>query len=107
MVLSALQFVRDQVLTAVIAAQGGSRGIYAIAVTWTFALLQVAILVRVISSWTGLSPYSPWIRWSFTVSEPILRPLRAIIPTIGAIDISPIVAYFLLQLVASQLLRLG
>jgi YggT family protein len=106
-VLSALQFLRDQVLTAVMAAQGGASGLYTVAVTWTFALLQVAILVRVISSWTGLSPYSRWIRWSFTLSEPILRPLRSIIPTIGMIDISPIAAYFLLQLIASALLRLA
>lgn len=105
--LSALQFARDQVLTAVMAAQGGARGIYTIAVTWTFALLQVAILVRVISSWTSVSRFSPWIRWSYTLSEPILRPLRAIIPTIGMIDISPIAAYFLLQLIAAALLRLA
>lgn len=106
-VLSALQFLRDQILTAVLAAQGGPRGLYTVAVTWTFALLQVAILVRVISSWTGISPYSKWVRWSYTLSEPILRPLRAIIPTIGMIDISPIAAYFLLQLLASALLRLA
>ncbi len=106
-VLSALQFLRDQILTAALAVQSGGRGLYAVAVTWTFSLLQIAIIVRVISSWTGASPYSRWIRWSYSLSEPILRPLRAVIPTIGMIDISPIAAYFLLQLVESALLRLA
>ncbi len=106
-ILSVLQFLRDQVLTALLAAQGGATGVYRIAVTWTFALLQVAIIWRVISSWTGISPYSRWIRWSYTLTEPILRPLRAIIPTMGMIDVTPIAAYFLLQLIAWGLLRLA
>lgn len=102
--LSALQFVRDQVLTAVAAAEGGPRGLYRIAVIWTFSLLQVALIVRVVVSWTSLSPFSKWVRWSFVLTEPILRPLRAIVPTIGMIDITPLVAYFLLQLIESALL---
>lgn len=61
--------------------------------------------MRVFSSWTSISPYSAWVRWSYVLSDPILRPLQRIIPTLGKIDISPIVAYFLLQLIQSQLLR--
>ncbi|MFN8574005.1 MAG: YggT family protein [Gemmatimonadaceae bacterium] len=103
-VLSALQFVRDQVITAMVAAEGGSRGIYRVAVLWTFSLLQIALMVRVVVSWTSLSPYSKWVRWSFVLTEPILRPLRAIIPSLGMVDITPIIAYFLLQLIESALL---
>lgn len=105
-VLSALQFLRDQVLMAALQAQRGPRGLVAVAVSWTFALLQIALVVRVIVSWTSVSPYSRWIRWSFVLTEPILRPLRAILPTLGMVDISPIVAYFVLQLLESLLLRL-
>ena len=44
---------------------------------------------------------SRWVRWSFVLTEPILRPLRKIIPPLGMIDITPIVAYFLLRLLQS------
>jgi YggT family protein len=30
------------------------------------------------------------------VTEPILRPLRQVIPTLGMIDITPLIAYFLI-----------
>jgi YggT family protein len=38
------------------------------------------------------------VRWAFTLSEPILQPLRRIIPPFGAIDITPIVAFFLVAI---------
>jgi YggT family protein len=68
-------------------------------VGWTFAVLKIALFVRVISSWFRTSPYSPWIRWSFTLTEWLLRPLRQVVPAVGMIDITPIVAYFVLWLV--------
>ncbi|MEO6444537.1 MAG: YggT family protein, partial [Gemmatimonadaceae bacterium] len=80
------------------ASQFGSRGVLRLLVSWTFTILRMAIVVRVISSWVRISPYSPWVRWAFVLSEPILRPLRQIVPMLGMIDISPIVAYLLLGL---------
>ncbi|MFN8580267.1 MAG: YggT family protein [Gemmatimonadaceae bacterium] len=103
-VLTALQFIRDQLITAALEIQGGPRGIYRVAVIWAFSLLQVALLVRVIVSWTSINPYSGWVRWSFVLTEPILRPLRAIIPSLGMVDITPLIAYFLLQLIERALL---
>ena len=67
-------------------------------VHWTFTLLQIALLVRVISSWFQISPYSGWVRWSFALTEWMLAPMRQIIPTLGMIDITPIIAYFVLRL---------
>ena len=66
-----------------------------------FAVLQLAIMVRVVASWIpALSPWSPWVRWAFVLSEPLLAPLRRLIPPIGgSIDITPIVAYFLVRIV--------
>jgi YggT family protein len=106
-ILSLLGFVRGQVLLVASALQTGGRGIYVLLVTWVFAILQIALIVRVISSWIRISPYSPWIRWTFTITEPILRPLRQVVPSIGMIDITPIVAYFLLRLLQWALLNLG
>ena len=93
---SLLGFIRSQILISGVMMQGGARGIAALLVSWMFQILRIALLVRVISSWIRLSPFSPWIRWSYALTEPMLRPLRRIIPTIGMIDITPILAYFVL-----------
>jgi YggT family protein len=71
--------------------------------TWTFSLLRLALIVRVISSWFSISPYSRWIRWSFVLTEWMLAPLRRIIPTFGPIDVTPLVAFLLLSLLQSVL----
>ena len=63
-------------------------------------------MVRVISSWLPISPYSPWVRWSYQLSEPILAPFRRIIPNLGGLDISPIVAFILLNILEGLLFRL-
>jgi YggT family protein len=46
------------------------------------------------------------VRWSYQLSEPILAPLRRIVPNLGGLDITPILAYFLLSLTESLLHRL-
>ena len=106
-VLSLISFVRSQVDGVVMAAYMGPIGIYRLLVSWVFTILQIALIVRVVSSWVQVSPYSVWVRWSFVLTEPILRPLRSILPPLGMIDISPIVAYFVLRLVQWFLLSLG
>ena len=99
-VLSVLGFLRTQVVVLTMAANAGPRGILRLFIELVFAVMQIALLVRVISSWVRISPYSKWVRWAFTLTEPILRPLRAVVPSLGMIDITPIVAYFLLRVLA-------
>ncbi len=100
LLISLLGFVRNQVLIASLAANEGATGVFRLLVLWTFAILRLALIVRVISSWLPISPYSPWLRWSYVLSEPILRPLRGIVPMLGPVDITPIIAYFLLGFLA-------
>jgi YggT family protein len=71
--------------------------------SWAFALLRIALIVRVVSTWIQVSPYSPWVRWSYTLTEWMLAPLRRVIPAFGPVDVTPIVAYFLLVLLAAVL----
>ena len=96
--ISVLGFVRGQIENIASSSQGGAMGLAALLIQWTFGILRLALIVRVISSWFRISPYSPYIRWSYQLTEWLLAPLRQIIPTIGVIDITPIVAYFLLGL---------
>jgi YggT family protein len=70
-----------------------------ILLSWVFSLLKVALLVRVLTSWFPVSPYSKWVRWSYVLTEWMIAPLRKIVPRIGMIDITPIVAWFLLSLI--------
>jgi len=106
LLLSFLDMLRTQVVLSMIAAQNGSAGIFHLLVSWTFWILKAALIVRVVSSWLPISPYSGWVRWSYALSEPILAPLRRVVPTLGGLDITPILAYFLLTIVESLLFRL-
>jgi YggT family protein len=94
--LAILDFVAGLVADLMVGVSGGLGGVLRLLVYWTFTVLRIAILVRVIASWLPISPYSPWIRWSFTLSEPILRPLRQVIPPFRSIDLTPIIAFFAL-----------
>jgi YggT family protein len=107
LLLTLLDVIRLEVIRSIIASQEGTAGIFQLLVRWTFDILKVALIVRVISSWLPISPYSPWIRWSYALSEPFLAPLRRVIPAFGGFDFTPILAYFILGFLESLLLRLG
>ena len=98
--LSVLAYVRDLFRDLFVATGAGPSQVARVFVAWVFVLLQVALLVRVLASWVRVSPYSRWLRWSFRLTEWLLRPLRQLIPPMGTIDVTPLVAYFVLSLVA-------
>ncbi len=53
-------------------------------------LFMFAIFVRIILSWISPGQYNPATAIITTLTEPILRPVRRIIPPMGGFDISPI-----------------
>ena len=106
LLVSVLNFIRAELLGLAFAVQSGPRGLFKLFVSWTFDFIRIAILVRVVSSWLPISPHSGWIRWAYAVSEPILRPLRQVIPAMGPIDITPIIAYFLIGFLQGAVLGL-
>ena len=106
LLISLLDFLRAEVVGLALAMRSGPGGIFRLIAAWTFSFIRIAILVRVVSSWLPVSPYSPWIRWSYVVSEPILKPLRQVIPSVGPIDITPIIAYFLIGFLQGAVMRL-
>jgi YggT family protein len=69
-------------------------------------LYSYVLLARALVSWIpNLDPYHPAVRFLFDVTEPVLEPIRKLIPPLGGmIDISIIVAFFALILL-EQLLR--
>lgn len=65
-------------------------------IRWIFYGLMGLIVVEVIFSWVNPhAPLAPFIR---ALTEPILRPLRRVIPLVGNIDLSPLAALLLLQI---------
>jgi YggT family protein len=98
LVLAALEMLGSLIRQAAFATSLGGGGLILLAVRWTFGFLAFALLVRVISSWIPGIGASRWLAWSYSATEWMLRPLRGLIPSLGVIDITPIVAYFALQL---------
>ena len=65
-----------------------------------FGVLDLAILARVLISWFRPDPDNPLVRIVWEITEPIMRPLRRIIPPLGGtLDITPMIALFLLEVV--------
>ncbi len=65
-----------------------------------FTILSWAIIARSLLSWFPVQPGNPFYSLAVIlpqITEPILNPLRRIVPRIGMIDITPIVALVLLQ----------
>ena len=60
-------------------------------------ILTAAIFLRAILSWFSLGPRNPLIEVLDQITEPILSPLRRVVPRLGMIDITPLVAIILLQ----------
>jgi YggT family protein len=85
-------------------------------VSFLFQAYMFLIFIRVLLSWVNINPYRPpidhpLIRILNQVTDPVLQPLRRIIPPIGGtLDISPAITLILLEIlrrvIVSLLLRL-
>ncbi len=71
-----------------------------------FNLYSFLILARVLLSWINVSPGSPIVTFIVEATDPVLKPLRNAIPPIGMMDISPIAALILLQILETIVLSL-
>jgi YggT family protein len=67
--------------------------------------LVVAIFARVILSWIPLRLPFGLNELVWNVTEPVLAPIRRLLPIAGGMDFSPFIALLLIQLLASLLLR--
>jgi YggT family protein len=57
----------------------------------------VVIIAQAVMSW--VSPYHPAAPFFNALSDPLLKPVRRVIPPIGGVDISPVFILILLQLI--------
>lgn len=63
----------------------------------------MTILVQAIMSWVSPNQYSAATALLHTVNDPLLRPVRNILPALGGIDLSPLVVIIALQVVSRLL----
>jgi YggT family protein len=68
-------------------------------VTIVLNLLSLAIFIRVLLSWIRLDPNNLLVKFVIEVTEPILNPIRQIVPQIGVFDISPVVAILAIEFI--------
>lgn len=69
-----------------------------------FDVMTLAIFLRVILSWFNINPYNRFMTLLDQITEPVLGPLRRVIPPMGGLDFTPIIALFLLQIIERLLL---
>lgn len=66
-------------------------------------LYTVMIIIRAVLSWFPINPYNPLFRLVFAVTEPVLEPIRRLLPFSG-IDFSPFIAILIIQILMNFLI---
>ncbi len=73
-------------------------------VLYVYSLL---IIARALMSWLpNLDPSNPIVRFLVQVTEPVLRPVREMMPSMGGMDLSPLVVIIAIQVVMRLLYAL-
>ena len=71
---------------------------------WIIYGFMALLIIEVIFSW--INPHAPLAPFVHALNDPLLRPLRRVMPPVGGLDLSVLVALILLQIV-QYLLRHG
>lgn len=75
------------------------------AISWFSQLIVILVLAHVILSYF-LSPYHPIRSFIDQLVEPLLAPIRRVVPLVGMFDFSPIILIILVQFIARVLISL-
>ncbi|MFA7250013.1 MAG: YggT family protein [Dehalococcoidia bacterium] len=73
-------------------------------VGYLIQFLGFAIFARSLLSWFPIDRNGPVVQALVSITDPVLEPLRRVIPPIGMIDITPMVAMIVLFIIAGQLI---
>jgi YggT family protein len=98
------EWLVGQALTIEAAAGSGPSSLLRLLVDWAFSIVMLALVVRIIGSWVGATPYTRWMRPFVVLTEWMLAPLRRVVPPLGIFDLTPLVAWILLQLARGYVL---
>lgn len=107
-----LALIIQMVLIAVILALKGFVVDWVLLVPWALIalfslflnILFYAMIISVILSWVAPGSHNPGAELVAQITEPVLAPFRRFIPSLGGLDISPIFAFIVIQLLQSWLI---
>lgn len=102
LVLSALAFVYAVVTLVGTQVGVGSALLYTVLklLVMLLALYTFTLFVQAILSWVGPGTQNPAATVLWSINEPLLRPVRNIIPPIGGLDLSPLAVIIALQVLS-------
>ncbi|MGH9322674.1 MAG: YggT family protein [Vicinamibacteria bacterium] len=66
-------------------------------------IYTVIVFVAIIVSWLQLPPDNPVIRFTRLLTEPVLAPIRKLVPPAGGLDFSPMILLILLRIIRGLL----
>ena len=67
-------------------------------------LFELALLARIVLSWfPNVDRSNPIIQFLFDITEPVLRPIRDMLPPGGMFDFSPLIVFLIIQVLATVL----
>ncbi|NOZ28743.1 MAG: YggT family protein [Chloroflexi bacterium] len=82
-------------------------GFLVVFINLLFQVLTWAIIIRVLLTWfPNINPENPLVQILRSITDPILEPARRIVPSVGMIDISPIVVLIVLEVMRNVLVSL-
>lgn len=68
-------------------------------------ILELLVIVSVILSYF-MDRYHPVRRWVDAIVDPMLNPIRRVVPLIGMLDISPIILIVLIRIISNLIIKL-
>jgi len=113
--LLALTVLKLYVLYLLLGQTPGAGGVLVMAVAdllnTTIWIFIVTLFIRVILSWVNPGGYNPALGLLYSLTEPLMRPARRLLPAVGGLDLSPIAVFILLYLsrilIVAPLMDLG
>ncbi len=70
-------------------------------------ILTLLIIVRAVLSWgPSIDYWHPLIHWIMRITDPVLLPVRRVLPPVGGLDLSPLVAILLVRFAGYLLMQI-
>ena len=74
-------------------------------VQWAATIFSILVFARVIVSWVGRGSTHPLVLLVFRLTEPVLGPVRSVLPSFGGLDFSPVLVLIGIQVLEQVLIR--
>jgi YggT family protein len=106
LLLTAAGWLIDTAAQLIAASQSGTRSLIRLLIYLAAQVVLFSLIARVVASWFGAGRFNRWLRPAYRLTDWIVEPLRRFIPPFGIIDITPLAAWLLLQILLTVVLRI-